>query len=177
MKFNEGFHDVNHCLNHHLILSSSSITRLMMERKAWRSNPQFGFIAKPVKNSDGSLNLLQWECAIPGKKNTPWEGGVYKLIMFFSADYPTVPPLCRFQPALFHPNVFPSGTICLSLLDNKKDYTPSITIKQILVAIQHLLNNPNINDPAQAEAYNVYCSNIQEYERRVRALALARTPQ
>lgn len=28
-----------------------------------------GFVARPTKNSDGTLNLLNWECAIPGKKN------------------------------------------------------------------------------------------------------------
>ena len=27
-----------------------------------------GFVAKPVKNPDGTLNLLNWECKIPGKK-------------------------------------------------------------------------------------------------------------
>ena len=25
-------------------------------------------MAKPVKNQDGTFNLLNWECAIPGKK-------------------------------------------------------------------------------------------------------------
>lgn len=25
-------------------------------------------MAKPVKNPDGTFNLLNWECAIPGKK-------------------------------------------------------------------------------------------------------------
>jgi ubiquitin-conjugating enzyme E2 I len=28
-----------------------------------------GFVARPVKNADGSLNLMSWECAIPGKKS------------------------------------------------------------------------------------------------------------
>ena len=27
-----------------------------------------GFIAKPVKMQDGTLNLMNWECFIPGKK-------------------------------------------------------------------------------------------------------------
>jgi len=27
-----------------------------------------GFVAKPSKNADGTLNLLNWECLIPGKK-------------------------------------------------------------------------------------------------------------
>lgn len=26
-----------------------------------------GFFAKPVKNPDGTYNLQEWECAIPGK--------------------------------------------------------------------------------------------------------------
>ena len=46
--------------------------------------------------------------------------------------------------------------MCLSLLDEEKDWRPAITIKQILLGIQDLLNDPNIKDPAQAEAYTIY---------------------
>lgn len=109
-----------------------------------------------MKNADGTLNLMTWECAIPGKKGTPWEGGLYNLRMIFKDDYPTSPPKCKFEPPLFHPNVYPSGTVCLSLLDEEKDWRPAITIKQILLGIQDLLNEPNIKDPAQAEAYTIY---------------------
>lgn len=138
-------------------------------------------MARPIKNQDGSLNLMSWECAIPGKKSvsyigdsevivkiygvivlsdsilqTPWEGGLYKLRMIFKDDYPSSPPKCKFEPPLFHPNVYPSGTVCLSLLDEEKDWRPAITIKQILLGIQDLLNEPNVKDPAQAEAYTIY---------------------
>lgn len=37
----------------------------------------------------------------------------------------------KFEPPLFHPNVYPSGTVCLSLLDEEKDWRPAITIKQV----------------------------------------------
>ena len=30
-------------------------------------SPQ-GFVAVPTKNPDGTMNLMNWECAIPGKK-------------------------------------------------------------------------------------------------------------
>ncbi|GLH11285.1 SUMO-conjugating enzyme UBC9 [Gryllus bimaculatus] len=136
-----------------------------------------GFVARPCKNPDGSLNLMSWECAIPGKKSTPWEGGQYKLRMIFKDDYPSSPPKCKFEPPLFHPNVYPSGTVCLSLLDEEKDWRPAITIKQILLGIQDLLNEPNIKDPAQAEAYTIYCQNRLEYDKRVRAQARAMAPQ
>uniref|UniRef100_A0A4X1TEX6 SUMO-conjugating enzyme UBC9 n=1 Tax=Sus scrofa TaxID=9823 RepID=A0A4X1TEX6_PIG len=125
----------------------------------------------PHKNPDGTMNLMNWECAIPGKKGTPWEGGLFKLRMLFKDDYPSSPPKCKFEPPLFHPNVYPSGTVCLSILEEDKDWRPAITIKQILLGIQELLNEPNIQDPAQAEAYTIYCQNRVEYEKRVRAQA------
>ncbi|RXN07437.1 BTB POZ domain-containing KCTD5-like isoform X2 [Labeo rohita] len=135
-----------------------------------------GFVAVPTKNPDGTMNLMNWECAIPGKKGTPWEGGLFKLRMLFKDDYPSSPPKCKFEPPLFHPNVYPSGTVCLSILEEDKDWRPAITIKQILLGIQELLNEPNIQDPAQAEAYTIYCQNRVEYEKRVRAQAKKFSP-
>ncbi|XP_074202719.1 SUMO-conjugating enzyme UBC9 isoform X1 [Camelus bactrianus] len=107
----------------------------------------------------------------PRPPETPWEGGLFKLRMLFKDDYPSSPPKCKFEPPLFHPNVYPSGTVCLSILEEDKDWRPAITIKQILLGIQELLNEPNIQDPAQAEAYTIYCQNRVEYEKRVRAQA------
>ncbi|GFR26780.1 SUMO-conjugating enzyme UBC9 [Trichonephila clavata] len=158
-------------------MSGIAIARLAEERKAWRKDHPFGFVARPTKNPDGTLNLMNWECAIPGKKSTAWEGGLYNLRMIFKDDYPSTPPKCKFEPPLFHPNVYPSGTVCLSLLDEEKDWRPAITIKQILLGIQDLLNEPNIKDPAQAEAYTIYCQNRLEYEKRVRAQAKSMAPQ
>ena len=107
--------------------------------------------------------------------------------MLFKDDYPSTPPKCKFEPPLFHPNIYPvnsfrekehkkfigfdlfitqSGTVCLSLLDEEKDWRPAITIKQILLGIQELLNEPNAKDPAQAEAYGIYMQDKAEYDRR-----------
>lgn len=64
--------------------------------------------------------------------------------------------LGKFDPPLFHPNVYPSGTICLSILDEEKSWKPSITVKQICLGIQDLLEHANVNDPAQVEAYHMF---------------------
>ena len=37
----------------------------------------------------------------------------------------------KFSPPLFHPNVYPSGTVCLSILDEEKSWKPGITIRQV----------------------------------------------
>ncbi len=64
-----------------------------------------------------------------------------------------------------------SGTVCLSLLAEDKDWRPSTSIKQILLGIQHLLDEPNFNDPAQEEATKIYERSHLEYKARVRAQA------
>ena len=107
-------------------MSGIAQSRLSEERRAWRKDHPFGFVAKPKKSADGTLNLFHWECIIPGRKDTSWQGGNYRLTMTFKDDYPSSPPKCKFDPPLFHPNVYPSGTVCLSILDEEKDWRPAI---------------------------------------------------
>lgn len=93
------------------------------------------------------------------------------MTMAFPEEYPSKPPKCKFTEKLFHPNVFPSGTICLSILDEDKGWKPSITIKQLLLGIQDLLDDPNPADPAQQEAFTLFQKDTAAYERRVRQQA------
>ncbi|KAI8065254.1 SUMO-conjugating enzyme ubc9 [Gongronella butleri] len=151
--------------------------RLMEERKQWRKDHPHGFWARPGKNADNSLNLMVWHCGIPGKDNTPWANGVYKLTMTFPDEYPSKPPKCKFDTALFHPNVYPSGTVCLSILNEEEGWKPAITVKQILTGIQDLLNDPNPESPAQSDAYVMFKKNRKEYERQVLLQAAKNRPE
>ncbi|KAL8436089.1 hypothetical protein Efla_002079 [Eimeria flavescens] len=153
--------------------------RLAQERAAWRRDHPAGFSAKYAPMADGSVgqDIMKWICKVPGKKGSLWEGGEYCLTMEFSEEYPSKPPKCKFAPVLFHPNVYPSGTVCLSILNEDEDWKPSITIKQILLGIQDLLDNPNPQSPAQAEPYMFYCQNRDEYNRRVKNQAIQMRPK
>lgn len=44
-------------------------------------------------------------------------------------------------------------------------------MKQILQGIQELLNNPNLDSPAQADAFHTYKKNKTLYESKVREQA------
>ena len=159
-----------------------------------------------MKTPQGALDLKRWDCAIPGKEKTLWDGGLFKLEMQFpdgrpcdvspreriraaadsNTEYPTKPPKCmhsrpstsvrysnlnftgKFVPPLFHPNVYPSGTVCLSILNEEEGWRPAITVKQILLGIQMLLDEANPESPAQADAYNLYKKDRAAYEKKVR---------
>uniref|UniRef100_A0A7S3NHG5 SUMO-conjugating enzyme UBC9 n=1 Tax=Aureoumbra lagunensis TaxID=44058 RepID=A0A7S3NHG5_9STRA len=150
--------------------------RLAEERKNWRRDHPFGFWARPALKPDGTTSLLQWDCGIPGKKGTDWENGVYRVRMEFTEDYPSKPPKCKFTPPLFHPNVYPSGTICLSILNEDQDWRPAITIKQMLLGIQDLLDTPNPRSPAQDAAYKLFINDKNAYSQRIRQEARKNPP-
>jgi ubiquitin-protein ligase len=76
----------------------------------------------------------------------------------------------KFVPPLFHPNVYPSGTVCLSILNEEEGWKPAITIKQILLGVQDLLDDPNPDSPAQADAYNLYRKDRAAYESKVKRI-------
>jgi ubiquitin-protein ligase len=82
-------------------------------------------------------------------------------------QYKTIRRTGKFVPPLFHPNVYPSGTICLSILNEEEGWRPAITIKQVLIGIQDLLDDPNPDSPAQSEAFQLFQNNKSEYKRRV----------
>ena len=127
----------------------------------WRKKHPFGFYARPTRNSDGTRNLLLWDCGIPGKSKTLWHGAVFPLKMLFNIQYPSVPPACSFPKGFFHPNVYPSGKVCLSILDS--NWKPSLTVKQILIGIQKLLDQPNPKSPAQRDAITLYLNDRKKY--------------
>lgn len=109
---------------------------------------------------------MEWVAGIPGKAGTDWEGGLFNVEIKFDTDYPLRHPEVYFNPCIFHPNVYPSGRVCLSILSS--DWKPSITLKQILLGVQELLDNPNNDDPAQSQASHILDTDPDLYRERIR---------
>jgi ubiquitin-conjugating enzyme E2 I len=72
--------------------------------KKWRKDHPVGFYARPTSNGDGSSNLFKREAGvINGKKGTDWEGGLYKVRIDVTHDYPSQAPVVTFTPVIFSP--------------------------------------------------------------------------
>ena len=150
-----------------------SQSRLIEERNRWRKDHPADFVARPSKLSNGEANLYKWDCLIPGKVGSLWEGGFYKLVLEFPSTYPIDPPKAIFTPPIPHVNVFPSGKVCLSILTD--GWKPSLNLRQILLGIQNLLDTPNPESPAHEIHYKTFCNNRHIYDNEIKKCALLNT--
>jgi ubiquitin-protein ligase len=49
---------------------------------------------------------------ISGPDDTPYEGGLYTATLSFPKTYPNAPPKMQFTCDMYHPNIYPDGTVC-----------------------------------------------------------------
>ena len=143
-------------------MTSNAERRLMKDlRKMQSETTDESITAIPDDNS-----IFEWTAVILGPEETAWEGGIFKLRMKFSDQYPNKPPSVQFKTDIFHPNVYKDGRICLDILDN--NWSPVYDVQSILISIQQLLDDPNIKSPANNEASQLLQNNYKEYLRRVK---------
>ena len=102
-----------------------------------------------------------------GAKDTPYEGGRFELKMFLKKDYPMEPPLVFFNTPIYHPNVDKAGKICLDILKDK--WTPAINIVKVIYSIVALLSEPNVDDPYNNEAADLWKRDIKKAHKKVKS--------
>ena len=90
-------------------------------------------------------NIRYFHVELAGPRDSPYEGGTFKLELFLPETYPRDPPKCRFITRIYHPNVDRFGRICLDTI--KKAWTPALQIRVALLSIQALMSAPNPDDP------------------------------
>ena len=111
-------------------------------------------------------DMFRWEGTIFGPADSPYSGGLFKLKILFSQDYPFKSPTITFTTKIYHPNVNSAGLICLDIL--KTNWSPALTISKVLLSICSLLNDPNPSDPLVPEIAHVYTTDKAAYEASAR---------
>ena len=106
-------------------------------------------------------DLFNWSATIIGPENSPFQGGIFNLSIYFPTDYPFKPPKVFFDTKIYHPNINKNGGICLDIL--KESWSPALTISKLLLSICSLLTDPNPDDPLEIEIANEYKKNREKY--------------
>jgi ubiquitin-conjugating enzyme E2 A len=80
-------------------MSTPAKRRLMRDFKRLQKDPPGGISGAPCTD-----NIMIWNAVIFGPAETPFEDGMFKLILEFDESYPNKPPQVRFISEMFHPN-------------------------------------------------------------------------
>eukprot|EP00924_Labyrinthula_sp_SR-Ha-C_P010655 maker-scaffold_49-snap-gene-0.4-mRNA-1 protein AED:0.23 eAED:0.23 QI:362/1/1/1/1/1/4/92/168 len=130
-------------------------------------------------------NLNCWEVLITGPTGSLLEGGFFKALLTFPETYPMQPPEMVFQTEMFHPNIYPDGKVCISILHapgedamnqqekSEERWRPILGAESILVSVLSMLTDPqpNLESPANVDASTMFMNNYKQYKRKVRKLA------
>lgn len=120
---------------------TSATKRLLQDLKYIQDNtvPTVGVVALPLEK-----DLFTWHCNVRGPKGTPYEGGVFHLVLDFPKTYPTDPPTVTVCTTLQHPNVF-GNSICLDMLQPGEEqerymgWSSAYSAQSILIQLQAFL--------------------------------------
>ncbi|EPR79144.1 Ubiquitin-conjugating enzyme E2 2 [Spraguea lophii 42_110] len=144
-------------------MSTPAKRRLMKDFKSITDLEERSVFASPLEN-----DLLTWCAIILGPEDTPFQNGTFSLLLEFEETFPATPPNVKFISKMFHPNIYKNGELCLDILKNK--WTPNYDIFSVLLSIQSLLNDPNVNSPANTEAAEMYSNNKDQYFKKVKEM-------
>jgi len=121
-------------------------------------------------------NLFIWNVTIfiPDPDSIFYQG-VFKCMFKFPSTYPNKPPEFKFLTNVFHPNIYPDGKVCISILHEGKDefgyehiserWNPSHSVDSVLMSVVSMLSNPNFESPANVDASVMWKNNIYEYKK------------
>lgn len=127
--------------------------------------------------TDDSMNTFR--AIITGPRETPYSGRLYEVLINIPEKYPFEPPRVNFVTAIYHPNIDPTGRICMDLLNipPKGRWTPIIGLKNILHSILCLLMHPNPDDPLMPEIAQEFKYNRKLFEKKARSLKNPENPK
>ncbi|KAG5996425.1 hypothetical protein E4U52_006669 [Claviceps spartinae] len=95
-----------------------------------------------------------------------YRGGRFIFDFSASQNFPHEPPKVRCRQKIYHPNIDLEGNVCLNIL--REDWKPVVTLKFVLIGLQHIFLDPNAKDPLNKEAAEELKNNKEAFKRNVR---------
>ncbi|CBZ30085.1 putative ubiquitin-conjugating enzyme [Leishmania mexicana MHOM/GT/2001/U1103] len=139
-------------------LTAAGMRTLMRQMQEVQEHPVDGV---QVRQSD-SMNEYHFD--LDGPEGTPFAAGRFHVVLIFDEQYPEVPPKGFFRTKIFHPNISERGDICVNAL--KRDWSPTLGLRHILVVIRCLLIEPNPESALNEEAGRLILEEYAAYERK-----------
>ena len=151
------------------------LKKQMMELTRDESN---GFSVGLEDDSD----WFRWRIVFEGPPGTMYSGGLFTALMRFPDDFPNSPPTMKFETSMWHPNIYPDGRVCISILHppgtdrfnseetSEERWRPILGVESILLSVISMLADPNLSSPANIDAAVQMRNDPDAYKKVVRQL-------
>ncbi|MBN1802841.1 MAG: ubiquitin-conjugating enzyme E2 [Candidatus Lokiarchaeota archaeon] len=165
---------------------SSRSSRVSQEYSRLKKMLKDGQIHQLLPFDPKNKNIDHLAILLKGPKGTAFQGGLFRLEVKFSPDYPNKPPFVRLHTPIWHPNFWPKPqeyqgqrNICLALVDpslvgKKGGWSPSKTITTVIQAIIAMFNTRgkfiNPTDVFNKKAALEMMNDPKAYEKKVKHL-------
>lgn len=93
-----------------------------------------------------------------------WAHGNFDFKFSVPDGFPFERPTVRCQTRIWHPNIEETGAVCLNIL--RDNYTPVMSIAQLVVGLQFLFTEPNPASPLNQEAANHFEENLASFTKK-----------
>merc|ERR1712028_192085 len=147
----------------HENLDPKAIKKIMSDLKDFQKAPAEGI--ELIVNED---NISDIQAKITGPERTPYEGGVFEVKLVLGPEFPMVAPRAFFLTKIFHPNIAPSGDVCVNTL--KRDWKPGHTLKHVLAVIRCLLIEPFPDSALNEQAAMLMHEAYEDYEKQAKLM-------
>jgi ubiquitin-conjugating enzyme E2 H len=113
-------------------------------------------------------SVMEFFIKFNGPRDSPYEGGVWKVHVTLPDAYPYKSPSIGFVNKIFHPNIDEmSGSVCLDVIN--QTWSPMYGLLNIFETfLPQLLMYPNPADPLNGEAAALLMNTPEDYKKRVR---------
>ncbi|ODV84332.1 hypothetical protein CANARDRAFT_29213 [[Candida] arabinofermentans NRRL YB-2248] len=113
-------------------------------------------------------NMQEFYVHFLGPKESPYEGGMWRIHVELPDQYPYKSPSIGFQNKIYHPNIDESsGSVCLDVIN--QTWSPMFDIFNIFdTFLPQLLNYPNASDPLNGDASSLYLRDKNMYLEKVK---------
>lgn len=120
-----------------------------------------------------AANVSVWSALVHGPQGSPYEGGKFKILIEFPEEFPLKAPTVRFNPPLYHPNIYEDGKVNINQ-DDKTAWSPSSALGPVLSSLTPMLENPVVDaKPANQHAAALFSSNKQDFINKAKEMAKA----
>ncbi|CAF1452135.1 unnamed protein product [Rotaria sordida] len=89
----------------------------------------------------------------------------FQIEMIFPTEYPFKPPDVHFITPIYHPNV-DDGKISIDMLYTGGSYSPRTSLIDIVKAVVHLIDKPDLNNALKPEIAAEYSQNRATFDQK-----------